>query len=189
VRFIVVDTAAETGGAEGIVLRSDVESFLKPSLDEAEREGKWVVIVSHHASASLADGGVPGGTRQEGTLSASEWRTLIGGYANVLMHLAGHSHEHKVEKIPAQGGGAYWEVRTSALADYPHQLRLLEIHDQDNGHLSVAGVAVDVATEGDPLAESALRLGILDLASGWIGNGAGGKSDRNVRLWVRKPRK
>ena len=40
VRVVALDTAAETGSAEGVVHRGDVDTFLKPTLDAAKAAGK-----------------------------------------------------------------------------------------------------------------------------------------------------
>src|SRR5262249_7477106 len=64
VRLLAVDTAAETGGADGVIHRVDVERFVVPELARAAREGKWLIVLTHHASDRLSDGASPGGRRQ-----------------------------------------------------------------------------------------------------------------------------
>lgn len=185
IRFIVLDTSAETGGAEGLVRKKDLDSFLKPALEAARADNKWVVVVTHHVSADIKDGNVHGGVKQEDAVDAATWRSLLGSYDNLLMHLAAHSHFNKVNAIKPKTGRSYWEVQTSALADFPHQMRLIEIHDQHNGYLTITGVSVDIAFTGDLLAEDAYKLGVLDTTSGWSPNGSGDLKDRNVRLWIK----
>src|SRR5690606_1277180 len=54
-RFLVVDTAAETGGAEGLLRRADFDGTIVPALDDAQAQGKLVIVVSHHQPLSLTD--------------------------------------------------------------------------------------------------------------------------------------
>ncbi len=186
-RFVALDTAAETGGAEGVLHMADIDGFVRPALDAAAADGRWVVLVSHHAATNLSDGGGFGGTVQPDAITQADWEALLGEYDNVLMHLVGHSHVHRVRWVEPMGGSPYWEVMTSALADWPHQMRLVEIEDLDNGYLAVTGIAVDVALDGDPLATEARPLGVLDMTSGWSPPGDGTPEDRNVRLFWPKP--
>jgi hypothetical protein len=184
VRFLVVDTAAPTGGAEGVVWRAEVDGIVTPALDQALTEGKAVIVTSHHASPLFTDGSTFGGIKQDDAVLTEEWRSLLGSYPNVLMHLAGHTHHHKLQRIEPEAGYPYWEVETSALVDFPHQMRLVEIWDQDNGHYSIKLVSFDFQVENDPVAAEGRRLGVLDYTSGWQLDGRGRPEDRNVELWV-----
>jgi len=112
---------------------------------------------------------------------------VLGGYPNLLMHLAGHTHHHKAVVIEPMLGSPYWELETAALADFPHQLRVIEIWDLDNGFLGIGAVAFDYQTEGDPVAEEGRALGIMDFTSGWQGDGRGAVTDRNIMLHVPLP--
>jgi hypothetical protein len=186
--MVVVNTAAVTGAENGVVTDADVADRIRPLLDQAEADGKLVIVSTHHASTSLSDGGGLGGTVQDGALNPEDWQDLLGEYPNVIAHLAGHSHEHRVAFIEPLGGGGYWEIKTSAVADFPNQMRILEVHDQDNGWLTITTVALDFATEGDALAQSARGLEIMDLTSGWTKSDAPGTpEDRNVQLWIPAP--
>ena len=86
-----------------------------------------------------------------------------------------------------QAPGGFWEVQTDAIADYPHQLRVVEIWDEDNTWLSIRSVVVDYSTEGNRVAASGRELGILDYTIGWSCCGPGTPADRNVILWQKKP--
>lgn len=187
VRIIVMDTAAPSGSADGLIHRSELEDFLIPALDDAVSDGKLVIVTSHHASGKLTDGGGFGGMAQDDAITTDELRDTLASYPNLLMHLAGHTHHHRVTVIPsASGDTSYWEVLTSALADWPHQLKTVEIRDLDNGYYGIRMIAFDYATDGDPVAEEGRRLGILDFTSGWELDGTGDAEDRNVELYVRK---
>lgn len=78
-------------------------------------------------------------------------------------------------------------MRTAALADWPHQMRLVEIRDEDNGFVTLTMIALDFSTENDALAADGRARGVADRTTGWVGDGAGLVSDRNVRLWIAAP--
>jgi hypothetical protein len=186
-RMLVVDTAAATGGSDGLLTDADVEGLVRPLLDQAEIDGKLVLVATHHASTSLGDGSGLGGDPVPGALDTADFEALLGEYPNVLAHLCGHSHAHRVRFVEPIGARGYWEIVTAAIADWPHQLRLVEVHDQDDGWLTITGIALDVAIDDDPLALDAKYLGILDFTSGWEFGGAGTTTDRNVQLWIPAP--
>jgi 3',5'-cyclic AMP phosphodiesterase CpdA len=186
-RFIVIDTCAESGGDDGIIHRADLDSTLRPLLDQSRSDGKWVVLASHHASDSKSDGSGFGGTPQTDALSADEWLAFLGGYDNIVFSMVGHSHANRVRYQAPPAGHGFWEVMTAALADYPHQFRLVEIWDDDNGWLRLRGVVTDYATDGDPLAEEGKTLGVAESVAGWAADGAGEMTDRNVELFAPKP--
>ena len=185
--FLVVDTAADTGGGKGIIRQGEVDELIRPALDAAEAAQQMVLVTPHHGATSLGDGGDLGGTVQPDAITPDEFQALLGEYPGVLMHLCAHSHTHRVRVIEPLGGAAYWEVATASLSDYPQQLRVVEIHDQDDGWLTITGVALDYAVDGDPLAAEGRRLAYLDYTSAWRGSGTGTEVDRNVRLWVQSP--
>jgi 3',5'-cyclic AMP phosphodiesterase CpdA len=187
IRWIVLDTAAETGASEGVVRQGDVEGFLRPALDAAQADGKWVILTSHHSSELLGDGTGLGGSAQADAVTTGAFRALVAGYDNVLMHLAGHTHTHRVKVVTADGGKAYWEVETSALVDWPQQIRMFEIWDHGGGQVSIHGIPIDFATDDDPIAAEGRALGILDYTSGWQGDGAGDPAERAIVLWSRMP--
>jgi 3',5'-cyclic AMP phosphodiesterase CpdA len=191
VRFVILDSAAETGGSEGMLHMADWDKFIKPALDQARADKKWVFIASHHSATNLTKNGGPFGSEQADAILPDKWKELVGAYDNVVFSMVGHSHEHRVRAVQPAAGHAWWEVMTSAVADFPHQFRVVELFDQDNGWLMLRGTCVDLATEGDPVAEEGRRLGTVDFVSGWVGGAAGdgpGKADdRNVELWIKKP--
>ena len=186
-RILVLDTAAETGGPNGVIHQADVDAFVKPALDQAKVEKKWVILTSHHASRLIGDGSFLGFPKQADALTVEGWQSFIGGYDNVLLHLAGHTHVHRVTKTAPPGGHAYWELETSAIADFPHQMRVIEVWDEDNGYLTIRGTALDYQVEGDPVAADGRSRSVVDLTSGWLGDGSGEPAGRNLALWIKKP--
>jgi 3',5'-cyclic AMP phosphodiesterase CpdA len=187
-RFLVIDSAHEMGGSEGVIRQSEVDRVIKPALDKAQADGKWVVLASHHSATSLTLDGGAFGFKETDALSTDQWLAFVGQYPNVLFSMVGHSHENRVRPMTPSTGHAWWEVMTAAIADFPHQFRVVEIYDQDNGWIMMRTAAVDFSVEGDPVAEEGRRRGVIDLTSGWMPNdGTGTANDRNVELWIKKP--
>lgn len=187
-RFLILDTGAETGGADGMLHQADVDAYVKPALDEAKALGKWVILASHHASGALTEDGGTFGTKQGDALLPDAWRDYAGGYENVVYSMVAHSHENRVEAIQPAKGRGWWEIMTASIADFPHQFRVIEVWDQDNGWLMLRATCVDLAVDGDPVAAEGRRLGLIDRQSGWNpGDGVGKPDARNVELYVRKP--
>ncbi len=187
-RLIALDTPTDTGGAEAIILQGDVDTIIKPLLDQALADRKWVFLASHHPTDAItADGGTFGVTQPD-AITSDAWIELIGSYPNVIFSMIGHVHQHHVNAITPINGHAWWELWTSALADFPHQFRVVELFDEDNGWLMLRGTAVDYSTENDPVALDARQRSLVDFQSGWgKGTGAGTPADRNVELWMKKP--
>jgi len=189
IRFFVMSTAALTGASKGLIRPADLDAVITPTLDKAFAEGKWVIVTSHHRSGSLSNGEEFGiGTKFDDALLAAQWTEYLGGYDNVIMHLAGHTHRLMADAITPPGGHAYWEVVTPSLNDFPAQMRVIEIWDQDNGSLTIRARAFDMVTEGDPIAEEGRTMGVADFTTGWEGDGRGtGPDQRNVELWLPAP--
>jgi 3',5'-cyclic AMP phosphodiesterase CpdA len=187
-RFVILDTTgATTGASEGVMKKSEIDTYVKPALDKAKADGKLVLLASHHSVQSLGDGTGLGGKKVDDAMTQDEYKAFIGQYDNVLFSIVGHSHEHRVRYQEPTAGHGWWEVMTSALADYPHELRIIELYDDDNGWIRLRTVLADYSTEGDPVAAEAKKLGILDYTSGWCAEGSGVPSDRNVELLIKKP--
>jgi len=186
IRFLVIDTSAETGGATGVIHQSDVDAFVAPELARAEADAKWLVLASHHASDSIGDGSDTPGVAQPDAVTTKDWEARLTANPRVILDVVGHAHDHRVRRIGTAAAG-YWEVQSDAIADYPHQLRVIEIWDEDNGWISIRSVVVDYATDEDGVAATARELGILDYTVGWSCCGPGTAADRNVVLWQKKP--
>lgn len=188
IRFVIIDTASELGGAEGIIRKAEIDKYIVPALDEAKAQGKWVFLASHHAQHSLSLDGGTFGVQPPDAMDPAQWANLIGAYPNVLYSIVAHSHEHRVERITPTSGNAWWEVMTSAIADFPHEFRVMEVFDQDNGWVMLRATVVDLVTDGDPVALRGLQLGTVDFTSGWNpGDGRGSANERNVEVWAKKP--
>jgi len=187
-RFVVYDTGCETGGADGIVRKSDVAAFLQPALEAAKADGKWVVLVSHHPLGSIGDGSSADAATQADAMAPADVRTMFLSYPNIVAAICGHTHRNIVTWVGDDPTAGFWEVQTSSLVEFPNWMRIIDIRDEDNGWLSLQLVGLDFATDDDPVAEKGRTLAILDWASGWsVPDGAGEAKDRNVKLYVPRP--
>lgn len=187
-RFVIIDTASD-GGAEGVIRKSDVDEVIKPALDDAKANGKFVILASHHAHTSLTTNGGTLGKAPPDPVEPAEFLTFVASYPNVVFSIVGHSHENRVRVVKSPSDAAargFWEVMTSAIADFPHQFRSIEIWDDNNGYLRLRSEVVDLSFEGDTVGNEGRRRGVVDAVTGYVDNGQGVKSDRNVEIWIKK---
>jgi 3',5'-cyclic AMP phosphodiesterase CpdA len=169
VRGIVLDTVQRAKGSGGVVTAREV-AFLR---DQLRRAGdRWVLVFTHQPLSGL-DGGAP-------------LRALIANDSRVLAALSGDTHRNRIVAEPAPAGG-YWQITTSALADYPQQARMLRVRETPGGGAVLETWMVDTAP--DPLADTARALAYLDAQGGRPDHDAGRRIDRNVRLYRAAPRR
>jgi hypothetical protein len=116
---------------------------------------------------------------------------LLDNHPNVIAYVSGHTHEHQLLPCgtPRAGGDRnrfcthhlWWEINTSAVADWPHEQRLVEVMDNRDGTLSIFGTVLDHASPATaPAAGSASGFVARQLAS--IGRTLG----FNDRRWGRR---
>jgi 3',5'-cyclic AMP phosphodiesterase CpdA len=167
VRGIVLDTVQRERGAGGVVTPREVAVLRR----ELARAGdRWVVVFTHQPLHRL-DGGEP-------------LRRLLAADPHVLAAVAGDTHRNRIvaQRTPA---GGYWSITTSALADFPQQARMLRVRETAGGGAVLETWMLDTAA--DPLADTARALGFLDAQGGRPDGNAGGRLDRNVRLYRGAP--
>jgi 3',5'-cyclic AMP phosphodiesterase CpdA len=186
-RFLIVDTNAETGGANGLLRKDHVASVIEPALVAAEKDGKYVIVASHHELALLGDGSGLGGSAQGDAVMSAAYLEVLGKHPNVILNLAGHSHIHDVHPLASKAGHTWWEMVTGSLADFRHQARIVEVWDQDNGELMVRATSVDYRTDDDSVSAEGRAISTLDYTSGWGLDGNGTTGDHNVELYLPKP--
>lgn len=72
---------------------------------------------------------------------------LLSASSNVIAYVTGHTHSNRVTPCGTGAGcgsrGNWWEIATTATADWPQQQRLLEIMDNRDGTISILGTPVD----------------------------------------------
>jgi 3',5'-cyclic AMP phosphodiesterase CpdA len=167
VRAIVLDTVKRSKGAGGVVTPREV-AFLRRQLRRAG--DRWVLVFTHQPLAGL-DGAAP-------------LLALLARDPRVLATLAGDTHRNRVTPRPT-GAGGFWQITTSALADFPQQARMLRVRETAGGGAVLETWIVDTAP--DPLADTARALAYLDAQGGRPDGNAGGRLDRNVRLYRAPP--
>ncbi len=189
IRFFVLDTAHEAGGSEGVITQATIDSVIKPTLDAARTEKKWVVIASHHSAEALTPDGGAFGKKEPGAITMDQWLTFLGGYDNLLFSMVAHSHVGRVAPRVPTTGHAYWEVMTPSIADFPNAFRVVEIWDQDNGWVMLRAAVTDISIDDDAVAAAGVHRGVTDYTSGWLPgpDRRGEATDRNVELWIQKP--
>ncbi len=187
IRLVQLDTNDPLGGSDGTVLRKTVDDFLEPTLKKADEEGRIVILASHHSTTSIDPGRGLGTDPDPDSLTGEEVEAIVAKHPSVVLWLVGHSHENRVRAIPGPSTDApgYYEVMTSAVADWPLQARAVElVHVPDAsgpGTLSIqlSMIDIDVRT----CLEARYRAwSLIDMISGWTSDGSGRVEDRNVEL-------
>jgi hypothetical protein len=120
VRFIVLDTVCDAGGARGTI-GDDQLRWLEATL--AEVRDRLVVVLSHHGHDSLNGDGLLG---------------VLERFSNVVLWLNGHTHINRITRR-----GNLWEVTTGSIVDWPCQARLVELLESEEGALSIRCTMLD----------------------------------------------
>jgi 3',5'-cyclic AMP phosphodiesterase CpdA len=169
IHAIVLDTVQRAKGAGGVVTPREV-AFLRQQLERAG--DRWVLVFTHQPLA-----GLDGAVSLEAALDADP---------RVLAAIAGDTHHNRITPRRTAAGG-YWQITTSALADFPQQARMLRVRETAGGGAVLETWMLDTAP--DPLADTARALAYLDAQGGRPDRDAGGRLDRNVRLYRAAPRR
>ena len=163
-RVVVLDTADRAGGARGRVEPAQV-AWLREQLAAAPA-GRSVIVVSHNRLESSTGG--------EAAIAA------LGEAGNVIANLSGNVHRNRIR---ARDG--YWVIETSSLADFPQQGRMLRLRETAGGGRVLETWTVD--QDGRGSAGVARELAYLDSQGGRPEGRAGGRRDRNARLYLPPP--
>lgn len=89
--------------------------FLRREMQRASDRGERVIVASHHPSDALQ-------LIYGSALDPAAFRSLLNAFPNVILHLAGHSHRHRVTDR-----GGYLEIETGSVLDWPQEVRQIEI--------------------------------------------------------------
>ena len=191
-RGIVLDSVNPNGYSEGS-LGTKQMAWLKTTL--ASSKNKYVVIFSHHTSATMGNPLIATGLDLEVRVLGPAVVELLLANPNVVAWVNGHTHRNEVlAHKAATGGTGFWEINTASHVDFPQQSRLIELLDNRDGSLSIfttmldhAGVVGDTGnlTSSVQLAGLARELAANDPQRAT--NASGAAKDRNVELLVKKP--
>ena len=134
---IALDTVNPNGGWQGSLGLTQF-AWLREQLDRARQE--YVVIASHHPSPTMvndyaADGAEP---RVLGPAVVE----LLHAYPNVIAWIAGHVHFHAA-LVHERADGAFVELTTSSLIDWPQQGRVLEFVRTGEGEIAIVSTVID----------------------------------------------
>jgi len=160
-RALVLDTVNRAGGSRGL-LRAEQLAWLRDQLTRTE--GRALLVFSHNPLDNT-DGG-------------DEALALLDATPGVVAVVAGNSH---LNRIRPRAAGGYWEISTSSLADHPQQARALRLRRTPDGYALETWM---LDHDGRGLAGVARELAFLDAQGGRPQGFAGGRADRNARLFV-----
>lgn len=163
IKVIALDTNPAEGAEQGNIdpaqwswlteeLAEASTSFYGPDGTPVDNPGATdhlIVVVTHHTMTTLNNretSNLPGSDARHG----DDLEELLLRFPNVIMHTNGHTHQNKIwPHADDERDTAYWEVNTSAVTDWPHQSRTIELADNDDGTLSIFATIFDAAVHPD----------------------------------------
>ncbi|MBI1885696.1 MAG: TIGR03767 family metallophosphoesterase [Chloroflexi bacterium] len=216
ISFVGLDTTSRGGFSAGSIDRDQFEWLEEELVWRSRRyfdakgrevtgknEPRLIVVLSHHTLSSLNNPFLNLKRRRPPAL-AEEFEALLHRFRNVVLHIAGHSHQNRVlaRADPSKRTPGYWEVNTSSQLDFPMQSRLVEVVDNGDTTLSIFCTVYDLAAPLDPaqakdptpadgvneeqLASMARRVAAADPQLNLEAGGLAA-SDRNVELILPAP--
>ncbi|MDQ3963973.1 MAG: hypothetical protein M3277_08710 [Actinomycetota bacterium] len=134
---------------------------------------RLIVVYAHHPLVSMRN------DETMGAHTAAALKNLLLRFPNVIVNANGHTHQNKIwPRRNKELGTTYWEVNTSAIADYPTQSRTVEIANNHDGTLSIFAVVfnADIAPNprnidwaiDDPTSERLLGGADRDVNEDWL---------------------
>jgi len=115
--------------------------------DRRTHRNRMIVVFAHHPVVSMRN------TETEGARNGRAFVRLLSRFPNVVMNANGHTHQNKIwARRSKKYGTRYWEVNTSAIADYPTQSRTIEVANNHDGTLSFYAVVFNADVKVDPRA-------------------------------------
>jgi metallophosphoesterase (TIGR03767 family) len=160
-RVIVLDTTNPSGHVNGCIdetqyrwlegrLQDVHSSHLAEDGSDVQRgnDDRLVLLCSHHGLSTMTNGT----QRRDGQplYLAAEVEALLHRYPNVVLWLSGHTHTNRVTARGRAGGGGFWEVSSSSIAEWPVQLRTVSLHVVDGVGVRIRTTMVDSAVPISP---------------------------------------
>jgi metallophosphoesterase (TIGR03767 family) len=194
VRVFGLDTCNAVAGADGAVPEEQFE-WLRAGLEQAARDRRLALVVSHHNSFTLENGATLA-TEPQRLVHAEELLAMLLQHPHAIAWLNGHTHINTITAHARTDGppGGLWEITTASCIDYPQQQRVIEIVDNRDGTLSLFTTVLDhaspVAWDGDLSPTGLASLSRELSANDWIENPSlriGSPLDRNTELLMPAP--
>lgn len=197
IRIVSLDTVNPHGGWQGSIDQTQFDWLRKTLSDNKPR---YFVILSHHPASTLFNLYAPDGAERR--IGEMELLELLFKEPRVILWLAGHNHEHKIDFLEKQGTDSksgFWHIQTASNIDWPQQGRTVEIV-QDGNRVVIATTVFDhqgpinlemaIQDLENPIAMAGISR-ILS-ANHWQRRSgefdiellAGTQGDRNVFLWI-----
>ena len=194
VRLVSMDTVNIHGGWQGSLDETQFEWIKALLCDETPR---YYIFLSHHPASTLFNLYTPEGAERR--VGEDELVTELLKDDRVILWLAGHNHEHKMEKIEAEGVRGFWHIQTASNIDWPQQGRIVEILEEGS-QIAIATTVFDhQGTIRDDFTQANLNdpTELAGLSRALAGNDwqrrsgefdlelmAGKPEDRNRILWL-----
>ncbi|MFP3992601.1 TIGR03767 family metallophosphoesterase, partial [Streptomyces sp. E11-3] len=186
---VSLDTTDPGGHYEGSLGTAQFR-WLERTLKQAERDGSYVIVFSHHTSKTMRnlrpDPARPAEARHGGDAVTA----LLNRHRTVLAWVNGHSHKNAITPH-----GGFWEISTASHIDFPQLARIIEVVDNHDGTLSLFTTLIESAaphrTDLTDLSQPGLAALYRELAANTPGmrpERAGEPGDRNTELVLRKGR-
>jgi len=178
VLLVVLDTNHPSGDYQGSIGRAQI-AWLDDRLTEADRDGRLVVLASHHGVDTLVN---ERGDDPERVLAAP-LLDVVHRHPSVVLWLTGHRHIHRITPRPGAAGG-FWEITTASIIDWPSERRRIEVLRHTDGSVEIASTLHAHRAEAASLAwwhrELAQRFGASQVRHAMSGT----ELDRDVRLFL-----
>lgn len=183
-RIVTIDSSDRTGGSNGMVLQSTIDGWLIPELDRAVSDGVLVMLASHHSMTAIdVFAGQLGSTPVTGAISRETVEGIVAMRPEVIAWLVGHDHDNRIHPVvgPDAAHPGYWEIMTSAIADWPSQARTIELVDNGDGTLSIFATLIDYDTD-DCFERRYRALTQIEYVTGWSEERTHDAPNHNVEL-------
>ena len=178
VTLVLLDTNHPHADYQGSVGRFQLR-WLEEQLDEADREGRLVVLASHHGPDTLVN---ERGADPDRVLAAPMLE-VVHRHPCVVLWLTGHRHVHRITPRAGAAGG-FWEITTASIIDWPSERRSIRLVRHPGGSVEIrTTVHAHTAPEGS-LAWWHRALAERSGGSTVRNAMAGSRLDRDVRLFL-----
>ncbi|MBC9718100.1 TIGR03767 family metallophosphoesterase [Streptomyces sp. TRM66268-LWL] len=184
---ISLDTTNSAGHYEGS-LGTAQWNWLERTLEQADKDGRYAIVFSHHTSTSMRNTRPDPARPREARHGGQELVGLLKRHPRVLAWVNGHSHRNKVRPR-----GTFWEITTASHIDYPQLARVIEIADNQDGTLSLFTTLIESVAPHRTSFEDLTQTGLASLYRELSFNSPGRKPellgegyDRNTELLLPK---